>query len=211
MRPLERVLDALRHAGCKVKQSAHNQWCARCPGPVHRHGDQRPSLSITEMPDGRVKVHCFTGDRQDEILAALGLTWRDLRPANGGRPSSEMARRRPQSCSPLDEARGAVIREARGQPWARPAVLEMYARADWLRMRERLGERGRQRVTALGDCEEGWTLAEAAAHLVGELAALEATLDDALWTELLLPACMRINADRPRAGASDHTTVVEVV
>jgi len=47
---------------------------AKCPA----HRERTPSLSITQMPDG-IRLHCFAGCAQKDVLDALGLTWDDLR------------------------------------------------------------------------------------------------------------------------------------
>ncbi|MDB5542851.1 MAG: hypothetical protein JWQ89_4578, partial [Devosia sp.] len=47
---------------------------ARCPS----HDDRKPSLSIGEGDDGRVLIHCQQGCPPDRVLAALGLSLRDL-------------------------------------------------------------------------------------------------------------------------------------
>lgn len=60
-----------------VKQVAVGRYVARCPA----HDDKSPSLSIRELDDGRVLVHCFAGCGTDEVLAAIGLTVSDLFPA----------------------------------------------------------------------------------------------------------------------------------
>lgn len=54
--------------------SGHIQ--ARCPA----HGDVHPSLSVRQVPDGRILVHCFVGCSSADIVAALGLTLADLMP-----------------------------------------------------------------------------------------------------------------------------------
>jgi hypothetical protein len=51
-------------------------WIARCPA----HEDHKPSLSISEGADGRALVKCHAGCRLDAVLAALGMTVRDLFP-----------------------------------------------------------------------------------------------------------------------------------
>lgn len=61
----------------RVKRVAPDRWTACCPA----HDDKRPSLSIRELPDGRVLVHCFGGCGIDEVLGAVGLTTADLFPA----------------------------------------------------------------------------------------------------------------------------------
>ena len=70
--PVERVLERLED----VRQVGEGRWMARCPA----HPDRRPSLSIAEGADGRALVHCFSGCRSQEIVAAIGLTLRDLFP-----------------------------------------------------------------------------------------------------------------------------------
>lgn len=52
------------------------QYVTRCPV----HEDKRPSLGIRELDDGKVLVRCYAGCRSDDVLDALGLTWRDLFP-----------------------------------------------------------------------------------------------------------------------------------
>jgi len=76
-----RVLDRLE----RVRQSGPGRWLARCPA----HEDRSPSLSIRELDDGRVLVHCFGGCGTNAVLAALGLTMADLfeKPLGEFRPS----------------------------------------------------------------------------------------------------------------------------
>lgn len=51
-----------------------NSFKALCPV----HGDKTPSLSVKEGDDGRVLLHCFSGCRIEEIIAAVGLNMSDL-------------------------------------------------------------------------------------------------------------------------------------
>jgi len=53
----------------KVQRRGTDQWSARCPA----HDDKGPSLSIKELPDGVVLLHCFAGCEVAEVLAAVGL------------------------------------------------------------------------------------------------------------------------------------------
>lgn len=69
---LEKVLSRLE----KVKKTGTNQWKACCPG----HDDKDPSLSIREVDDGKVLLHCWAGCTAAEITAAIGLELRDLFP-----------------------------------------------------------------------------------------------------------------------------------
>jgi len=49
-------------------------WQARCPA----HDDRTASLTIREGDDGRTLVHCHAGCPTEDIVAAVGLTLRDL-------------------------------------------------------------------------------------------------------------------------------------
>lgn len=60
----------------KVKPRGRNNWQARCPA----HADKGPSLSVRELDDGRVLVHCFAGCSIHEILHAVGMEMSDLFP-----------------------------------------------------------------------------------------------------------------------------------
>lgn len=59
-----------------VKQTGSDRWIARCPA----HGDKRPSLSLRELPDGRILAHCWSGCSAAEVVHAAGLTFADLFP-----------------------------------------------------------------------------------------------------------------------------------
>ena len=56
-----------------VRQMSRDRWMARCPA----HSDRSPSLSVRDTGD-RVLVHCFAGCATEDVLAAVGLTFRDL-------------------------------------------------------------------------------------------------------------------------------------
>lgn len=49
-------------------------WKAKCPA----HGDEKPSLSISEGTDGKILLHCFAGCTFDEIVAACPLEISEL-------------------------------------------------------------------------------------------------------------------------------------
>jgi len=59
-----------------VRITGTGQWSARCPA----HEDRSPSLSVRELADGRILVHCFAGCGAVEVMEALGLGWSDLFP-----------------------------------------------------------------------------------------------------------------------------------
>ncbi|MPZ68588.1 MAG: DUF3987 domain-containing protein [Actinobacteria bacterium] len=71
--PLYRVLGLLEG----VKKSGSG-FKARCPGPLHKHADKDPSLSVSTGYDGRVLLKCFVGCTAEDILSALGLSYGDL-------------------------------------------------------------------------------------------------------------------------------------
>jgi DNA primase len=48
-------------------------WYAKCPA----HDDKSPSLSIRETGD-TILIHCFAGCSAEDVLAAVGLSFRDL-------------------------------------------------------------------------------------------------------------------------------------
>lgn len=57
-----------------VKRTKADCWSARCPA----HEDRGPSLSIREIDDGRILVHCFAGCSAHEVVSAVGLSLSDL-------------------------------------------------------------------------------------------------------------------------------------
>lgn len=60
-----------------VRRSGEGRWSARCPA----HEDRGPSLSIRELDDGRVLLHCFAGCDVAAVLSALSLDMAALFPA----------------------------------------------------------------------------------------------------------------------------------
>lgn len=67
-------VDSLLSKLDKVKPRGRNNWQACCPA----HADKGPSLSVRELDDGRVLVHCFAGCSIHEILQAVGMEMGDL-------------------------------------------------------------------------------------------------------------------------------------
>lgn len=68
--------DALISRLEKAKRTGSGTWLACCPA----HEDRSPSMSVREMDDGRVLVHCFAGCGVDAILGAVGLEFDALFP-----------------------------------------------------------------------------------------------------------------------------------
>lgn len=60
----------------RVKKTGADRWMACCPA----HQDKTASLSIKDLPDSRVLLHCFAGCDADAVLDAVGLTFADLMP-----------------------------------------------------------------------------------------------------------------------------------
>ena len=60
----------------KVKQTKTGNRLACCPA----HEDKTASLSIRELDDGRILVHCFAGCSVHEIVGFVGLELTDLFP-----------------------------------------------------------------------------------------------------------------------------------
>lgn len=68
----DRIVEALEHAGLKVKHSGGNT-SAQCP----THDDNDPSLSLRDG-DGHALVKCHAGCETRDVIHALGLTMSDL-------------------------------------------------------------------------------------------------------------------------------------
>lgn len=63
-----------------VKKVGTSTWVCRCPA----HEDRSPSLRVTMVEDGRVLIHCFAGCGAGDVLAAVGMSMRDLFPRRTG-------------------------------------------------------------------------------------------------------------------------------
>lgn len=55
----------------KVRKMGADRWIACCPA----HADKSPSLTIREMPDGQVLLHCFADCGALAVLEAIGLDY----------------------------------------------------------------------------------------------------------------------------------------
>ena len=69
-------VDILLSHLTKVRKTSKESWVACCPS----HLDKSPSLTIRELDDGRVLLHCFAGCSVEEDLASVGLTFDALFP-----------------------------------------------------------------------------------------------------------------------------------
>ena len=72
----------------RVRRTGPGRWIASCP----TREDKSPSLSVRELDDGRVLLNDFGGDDVGSILAAIGMTFDDLRPAAPGHFSRPVRR-----------------------------------------------------------------------------------------------------------------------
>lgn len=70
-------LDALLSQlhGVKPGHGA-GRYIARCPA----HEDRSPSLTIRQVEDGRILLHCFAGCDALDVLGACGMAMTDLFP-----------------------------------------------------------------------------------------------------------------------------------
>jgi hypothetical protein len=65
-----RAANVARALGCTAEPDANGNYQCSCPGPLHRNGDKRPSLSVKDGYN-RVLLHCFSGCSFDQIVNAL--------------------------------------------------------------------------------------------------------------------------------------------
>jgi hypothetical protein len=96
--PSERFL--LRLPG-KYRRVGDARWMCQCPA----HDDKNPSLSLALSADGKLLMHCFAGCETPDILAAVGLEWRDLWPFDASWQPDPRKRRPNGKVIGLDEAR----------------------------------------------------------------------------------------------------------
>ena len=130
---------ALLHA----KQLRRGHWIARCPA----HPDKRPSLSIAEGRKQPIVFKCMSaGCTQEEILKAMGLTWRDLMGERVRTPELSQRLKDEHRLRQLEERKTECIRKQyfdepkRFRYWRR---AEEGVRRDLLALRNRLTPEGR--------------------------------------------------------------------
>src|SRR5688572_5170699 len=86
-----------------LKVDRRNGDKAMCFCPAH---DDRKEASLSvEAKDGKVLLHCFSGCRSEDIIAALDLEWSDL----------------------FAEGRGGSFTHSRTTSTGQPATLKNYA------------------------------------------------------------------------------------
>jgi hypothetical protein len=94
------VIDDLLSRLEKVKKTGAGTWLACCPA----HSDKSPSLSVRELADTRILLHCFAGCGVDAILDAAGLTFDALFPEKCVGAAAVAAVRRPYPAADVLEA-----------------------------------------------------------------------------------------------------------
>ena len=70
----------------KAVSVGNNRWKACCPA----HDDLSPSLSIKQLDDGRVLLHCFAGCSVEDVVAAVGFDMTHLFPDDAVNYNSTM-------------------------------------------------------------------------------------------------------------------------
>lgn len=102
------TVDAITSRLDGLRRTGRDRWAARCPA----HKDRGPSLSVRELDDGRVLMHCFAGCEVGAVLGAIGLDLADLYPPREGAGNGRQAERRPFSVRDCIEALQAELRVA---------------------------------------------------------------------------------------------------
>ena len=89
MSPLEKVLAAIDEKGLRVgAPSRRGEHACQCPA----HADDEESLSVREVENGSVLIHCYAGCNPDAVLRVLSLGMSDLFPV-GARTSRRKSAR----------------------------------------------------------------------------------------------------------------------
>jgi hypothetical protein len=68
--PVKNILERLE----QVKPTGSDTWRCKCPCD-HKSPSQ---MTVKELPDGRVLIHCFAGHSPSEIMQALDMALGDL-------------------------------------------------------------------------------------------------------------------------------------
>lgn len=57
-----------------LRMTGPARWMAKCPS----HPDKNPSLSIRQLENGTILIHCFAGCPVESVTSALGIRVSDL-------------------------------------------------------------------------------------------------------------------------------------
>jgi hypothetical protein len=85
MNPHALIRSRLEQRSCNPRGTS-DKFEARCPA----HDDRRASLSVGCGSEDKVLIKCHAGCETEAILAALGLTWKDLYPEDSGKGSKDI-------------------------------------------------------------------------------------------------------------------------
>lgn len=94
---MSKIQTTLEYLSSKVEgyKTAGSWHVGRCPS----HDDQAPSLIWIIKADGNLHLNCEAGCDQNNVLAALGLTWKDLKTEESlaaGKPERTFRRFNPE-------------------------------------------------------------------------------------------------------------------
>jgi hypothetical protein len=145
------------------RRTGRDKWQARCPGSMHARGDRDPSLSIALGRDGLVLLLCRVGCDTRDVLAAMGLSWRDL--FAGPPPTPEQARQ----ASLERERRDAETRQARRDC---SALADRYRKLEDVR-----DALARRLILAPDDAPAGDGMTRLFHDVLGKLRAIEAVFE----------------------------------
>lgn len=110
--------DLLRTLNAKGR---HPKWRSKCPA----HKSRGLTLAIYADKGGEIGVHCHAGCTKDDVLAGLGLSWKDLKPER--EKVSPQAFREMQRNREAEEARAT---ETRIGEWCIRFIREGYTLED---------------------------------------------------------------------------------
>lgn len=74
------AVDQILSRLSKCRSTGKSSWIACCPS----HNDRTPSLTVRELDDGRILVHCFSGCGAVDVMDSIGLEMTDLFPERLG-------------------------------------------------------------------------------------------------------------------------------
>ena len=113
----------------RARKTGADSWLACCP----HHGDKHPSMTMRELEDGRVLLHCFTGCSVEEILGSVGLEFDALFPEKRLTDERLKPLRRPFNahdvlkavCLELDIVALAALELARNKALSEPELMRL--------------------------------------------------------------------------------------
>ena len=88
-----------------VRQTGPGRWLVRCPA----HDDRRASLSVREIDDGTLLIHCFAECGTADIVAAVGLELSALFPSQADARAVKGSTQRGPRIPPADALRAVSL------------------------------------------------------------------------------------------------------